>query len=291
MKALTFYLVFPFIFLISILPFPAMYFLSDVLCFVLRDIFGYRKKVVMHNLRNSFPQKTEKELKVIYRKFYSYLCDIILETIKTLTMDEKSTRKRAVFHNTDWLDKMYEDKKSIIVVMGHYGNWEWAGPGFTLATKHKLFVIYRPLSHPYFEKMMVGMRSKFGTKIIPMNNTLREMVAHKNETTATAFIADQSANPESAFWTQFLNQDTATFTGPEKIAKKFNYPVVFMNIKRPKRGYYEIFPEMLCSNPKEAGENEILIAFNKRLEEEIIAEPHLWLWSHKRWKHKREKTV
>jgi Kdo2-lipid IVA lauroyltransferase/acyltransferase len=177
------------------------------------------------------------------------------------------------------------------VVMGHYGNWEWAGPSFTLNTGFQLVVIYRPLSNPYFEKMMSGMRTKFGTRITPVNNTLRDMVANRGKLTATAFIADQTATPENAYWTTFLNQDTAVFTGPEKLATKFNYPVVYMNVKRVRRGYYEIRPELLFDEPKTTKDGEISETFTKRLEKEIIQDPSTWLWSHKRWKHVRKSSV
>jgi KDO2-lipid IV(A) lauroyltransferase len=270
------------------MPFGMLYGFSNFLCFVLRDIFSYRKEVVKTNLRNSFPHKSEQEIHDLYKQFYSYLCDLILETIKTLTMTEAETRKRCVFKNTEWLDQYHKEGKSIIVVMGHYGNWEWGGPIFSLSTPYQLVVVYRPLSQKYFEQMMCKMRTKFGTQIVPVNNTLRQMVANKNTVTATALIADQAASPETAYWSTFLNQDTATFTGPEKIAKKFNYPVVYMNIKRVKRGFYEVTPELLFDNPKETDDNAILQKFNQRLEQEILLDPVTWLWSHKRWKHKRK---
>jgi KDO2-lipid IV(A) lauroyltransferase len=187
------------------------------------------------------------------------------------------------------LDKLYAENQSILIVMGHHGNWEWAGPSFTLNNAYQLVVIYRPLSNVYFERMMSNMRTKFGTRITPVNNTLRDMVANRKEVTATAFIADQTAGAENAYWTTFLHQDTAVFTGPEKLAKKFNYPVVYMNVHRPKRGYYEVTPELLFRTPKDTAEGEISEAFTKRLEKEILLEPATWLWSHRRWKHTRQK--
>lgn len=205
-------------------------------------------------------------------------------------MDKVESRKRCKFHNTEWLEKMKADGKSFIIVMGHYGNWEWAGPSFTLFTGYQLVVIYRPLSNKYFEKMMRRMRTRFGTKITPVNNTLRDMVANRSSVTATAFIADQTATKKNAYWTKFLSQDTAVFTGPEKLAVKFNYPVVYMNVKRPKRGYYEVFPELLIADPKLTAENEISETFMKRLEKEINKDPVFWLWSHRRWKHKKPVT-
>lgn len=289
MQAFWFYLSYPFISLIAALPFKALYVLSDFL-YVIINLSGYRKKVVLNNLRNSFPEKLESEIQQIAVAYFKYLCDLILETLKTLKMNEEEAKSHCVFHKPEWLNTYYEDKKSIIVVMGHYGNWEWAGPSFTLATDYQLVVIYRPLSNPHYEKMMQGMRTKFGTKITPVNNTLREMVANRHTTTATAFIADQTATPDNAYWTNFLNQDTAVFNGPEKLAKKFNYPVVFMNVKRTQRGYYEIFPELLIAEPKHSTDNYILETFSQRLEKEIRLDPSIWLWSHRRWKHKRTKS-
>jgi KDO2-lipid IV(A) lauroyltransferase len=269
-----------------VLPFGALYKLSDFLYYLLW-FSGYRKKVVFKNLRNSFPDKSEQEIEAICKSYYRYLCDLILEILRTHRMSEKESRERCTFHNTEWLDKLQAEKKSFIIVMGHYGNWEWAGPSFTLNTGFQLVVIYRPLSNIYFEKMMCAMRTRFGTKITPVNLTLRDMVANRKNVTATAFIADQTATKQNAYWTTFLNQDTAVFTGPEKLATKFNYPVVYMNVQRPKRGYYEVFPELLIPDPTGTTENEISEKFMNRLEKEILIDPTIWLWSHRRWKHKR----
>lgn len=290
MQAILFYFTYPFIYLLAIAPFSVLYAFSDFFYHVLK-LTGYRRKVVLKNLRNSFPEKTEAEIEVIAVSYYRYLCDLILETLKTLRMTAEETQERVTFHKTEWLEKLYQERKSIIIVMGHYGNWEWAGPSFTLNTKFQLVVIYRPLSNPYFEKMMVGMRTRFGTKITPVNQTLRDMVANRKDITATAFIADQTATPKNAYWTTFLNQETAVFTGPEKLAKKFNYPVVYMKVERPKRGYYEVTPELLFENPASTADDEIAEVFTKRVERDIITNPSIWLWSHRRWKHKRIKET
>jgi KDO2-lipid IV(A) lauroyltransferase len=158
-----------------------------------------------------------------------------------------------------------------------------------LQTKYQLYVIYKPLSNKYFENLMVKARTVFGTKLIKVPSTLRDMIANKNSITATAFIADQTPPPETAYWTTFLNQETPVFTGAEKIGKKMDLPIVFVDIDRVKRGYYEISIELLFDNPKDTSENEISETFIKRLEQEIIKKPEIWLWSHRRWKHKRRK--
>ncbi|MEK6783828.1 MAG: lysophospholipid acyltransferase family protein [Bacteroidota bacterium] len=286
MQAIAFYLTYPFIYLIASLPFDALYKVSDILYYLLR-LTGYRQKVVLNNLRNSFPEKSPSEIETLSKAFYRYLCDLILETLKTLKMTEQESRDHCTFHTPEWLNKLYDEKKSFIIVMGHYGNWEWAGPSFTLNTNFQLVVIYRPLTNTYFEKMMVRTRTRFGTRITPVNLTLRDMVANRKLVTATAFIADQTAPHDKAYWTSFLHQDTAVFTGPEKLAIKFDYPVVYMNVKRVRRGYYEVTPEMLFPKPQETKENEISEVFMNRLEREILQDPSIWLWSHRRWKHAR----
>ena len=271
MQAFLFYITYPFIYFVSVLPFSALYRLSDILYHLLR-LSGYRKKVILKNLQNSFPQKSTEEIEGICSAYYRYLCDLILETLRTLRMSEKESKERCTFHKPEWLDKLQSEGQSFIIAMGHYGNWEWAGPSFTLNTGFQLVVIYRPLSNIYFEKMMCGMRTRFGTRITPVNLTLRDMVANRKSLTATAFIADQTATKKNAYWMTFLNQDTAVFTGPEKLSIKFNYPVVYMNVHRPRRGYYEVFPELLISDPSATAENEISEKFMKRLEKDIMCQ-------------------
>ncbi len=285
MQAISFYLVYPILYLIASLPFWALYKLSDTL-YYLFWISGYRKKVVLENLKNSFPEKSKKEIDALCRGYFRYLCDLTLETLKTMRMTEQEAKDRCVYHQPDWLNQMYKEKKSIIIVMGHYGNWEWAGPSFSLNSDYQLVVIYRPLSNPYFEKMLATARTKFGTRIIPVNQTLRDMVANRKNITATAFIADQAATATNSHWTTFLNQQTSVFNGPEKLAVKFNYPVVYMKVQRVRRGYYQLTPELLFDNPASTAEGEILEAFTKHLEKEILLDSTIWLWSHRRWKHK-----
>lgn len=287
MKALVFFISYPFIQLISYLPFPLFYAFSDFFCLILYNLVGYRTKVVRQNLRNSFPSKTEAELKDLERKFYSYLCDLMLETLRTTTMSEKDYAKRVKLHNAEEVKRLYDEKGSIILVMGHYGNWEWTGPCITLNTPYQLNVIYRPLSNPYFERMTYKMRTKFGTKITPVSNVLRELVASRNIKSAIGIVADQTPQPETAHWMNFLNQDTPVYEGTEKIAKKFNYPVVFIDVSRPKRGYYDIRLEVLSLEPSKTADGEITEMHTRRLEQQIQQVPELWLWSHRRWKHKR----
>ena len=289
MNAIIYYISLPFIYLISILPFWLLYLVSDFLYFILFVVFGYRKEVVKQNLTRSFPDKSEEEIQQIMKSFYHFLCDLMVETIKTLTISKEEAIKRCCFENHDLLDKLYKEQKKVIFVLGHLGNWELGGASMSCQHDYQLYVIYKPLSNQYFNRLIIKMRTRLGTKLIPMKETFRQMIATRkdSEISATAFIADQTPAPENAYWTTFLNQETPVFWGTEVIAKKLNYPIVYIKIDRPKRGYYSMKAEMLCENPKETKEGEISELHTKRLEKDIQENPPIWLWSHRRWKHQR----
>ena len=293
LKAIIYYLLLPLIYLISLLPFPVLYGFSNFVYFILYKVIGYRKEVVLQNLRNSFPEKTEDEIKTICDSFYSYLCDLFLETFKTLTISKAEMLRRCKMNPgaTQLFNQLAAENKSFIIVMGHYGNWEWAGNTCSLEGKHQLYVIYHPIKNKYFNDLMYKMRTTFGTKLIAMRDTFKAMLSLKDELNVTAFIADQTPSPDNAYWTTFLNQDTPVFWGTELIAKKIGYPVVFVSMHRIKRGYYEIFAEMLIENPKTTNTGEISELHTRRLEKDILAQPEIWLWSHRRWKHKKPETV
>lgn len=289
MQALVYFIVIPFIYLLSALPFPLLYAFSSFLYFILFHLIGYRKKVVLQNLHNAFPHKTDEEINAICRAYYRHLCDLFLETFKTLTISKEKMVRHCHFtpEAAILLEKLAADDKSAMIVMGHMGNWEWAGNTFSIQCRHQLFVIYHPIANKYFDKMMYGMRTRFGTKLIPMKNTFKEMLCRKCGLSMTAFIADQTPQPDNAHWLTFLHQDTPVFKGTEIIARKLDIPVIYASVKKVKRGYYEVHAEMLCENPANTTDNELTEMHTKRLEQDIIAQPETWLWSHRRWKHKR----
>ncbi len=291
MKAILFCILLPFIYLFMLIPFPVIYIFSDIIYFLLYYVIGYRKKVVFSNLKKSFPEKSEDEIKKIAKKFYRYLCDVFLETFKTLTVFKSVAKKRIYLSpaSTKMIQDYYDQKKSLIFVLGHYGNWEWSANAFSINCKHQLYVIYHPISNKQFNWLMHKIRTRFGSKFIPMREIFKEMLRNKNEINATAFVADQTPSNENAYWTTFLNQDTPVFWGTEQIAKKMNYPVLYVTIDRVKRGYYEINTEVLFENPKDTTEGQISEAHTRKLEQDIIKKPEIWLWSHKRWKHSDKK--
>lgn len=290
MTLILYYLVLPVIYLISLLPFRVLYLLSDGVYVLLYHVIGYRKKVVLDNLRNSFPEKSEQEILQICREFYHYFCDLFLETFKTLTISKEKMLQHCSFHpdTIALFEKMAAEKKSVILVMGHKGNWEWAGNTFSIVCPQQLYVIYHPLANKHFNGLMYKMRTRFGTKLIAMQDTFRDMVSNRKEINATAFIADQAPNPKSAQWLTFMHQDTPVFTGTERIAQKMNYPVVYVSVVRVKRGYYTVYAEILIGEPALTTNGEITISHTRKLEKDINAQPATWLWTHRRWKHKRE---
>ncbi|MEW6774298.1 MAG: lysophospholipid acyltransferase family protein [Bacteroidota bacterium] len=289
MKQIIKYLPFYFI---SLLPLTLLYGLSDVLTFILYYIVGYRKKVVRQNLMNSFPDKTLKEIILIEKQFYRYLGRIIVETIKLLTISKNELRKRCKYsENFHQIFNHYNnEKKNIMVLMGHLGNWEWAGASFNLYFPHHLFVLYHPLSNKYFDELMKIIRTRLGTQLIPMHTSYKHILnQHHHPPAVFTFIADQCPSPQNAFWMKFLNQDTPVYYAPELIAKKLYLPVVFVWMKQIKKGNYLIdATEITINNENQYPTQHIIMEkFMELLEEKIKEQPYIWLWSHKRWKHKK----
>lgn len=288
MGTLGYYIALPFIYGISLLPFPLLYVLSDLLNLVVFRWIGYRKHVVLTNLRNSFPEKREEEIQAIAAKFFVWFCDLTLETLKTLTVSPEAVRKRVTFEGIDILREYARQNRSIILVLGHYGNWELAGARYSQERDiPQLYVIYHPLANPHFDQLLYRMRTRHGTKLYTMREAGKDMIRDKELLTATAFIADQTPSPERAYWMTFLGQDTPVFLGTEALSRKLEKPVVYISITRPRRGYYHMRVETLVADPKETQAGEITEIHTRRLERDIRKHPEIWLWTHKRWKHKR----
>ena len=286
---LFYYLSFPFIYLISVCPFPLLYFVSDILFVILYYVFRYRKNVVFINLTHSFPGKTKSQIKTLRREYFRYLCDLFLETFKTLTISPKDTLAHCRLDNESQrlLEDLYKKNENSILTLGHKGNWEWAGNAFSLQCRQIFYIVYHPLTNSRFDKVMYKMRHKFGASLITMSNAYRALKQLRKGPVLSAFVADQSPPPETAHWTEFLHQKTAFFKGPEKISSKLGQSVIYASIRRIKRGYYIIHVDMLASSCENYHEGEITERYVKMLEKDIIAEPEIWLWSHRRWKHKQ----
>ena len=278
-----------FLYLTSLLPFWVLYAFSDVLYLILYYIVKYRRKVVYNNLKNAFPQKCEAERKAIEKKYFRFLADNIVETVKMLSMSEKTIKKRYRVNNPEEMTKHFDAGKSIVAVTGHYGNWEWGSLILSATFKEPLIIVYKPLTDKRFEGLMNGMRSKFGAIMVAMKQTLRKITEFRKQTFYTVLLGDQTpARVETKYFTTFLNQPTAVFLGVEKMAKMLNSPVVYCSSNRLKRGYYECTFETLIEEPGKTGEYEITDLHTRCLEQTILDRPELWLWSHKRWKYKPE---
>lgn len=287
--------VLPLLYFFSVLPFWVLYGISDFFYLLVYHAIGYRKKVVLENLRNSFPEKTEEELKTIARQFYRHFCDVIVEVVKLLTISKNEFKRRCVLDEASIKSFHYffDRNQTFVGVMGHCGNWEWAAIAHQVYFTRMITGVYHPLSNRNFDKLMLDLRGRFGGDIVAMSQLYKRLITLKqqNISTTIGLIADQTPPPESAYWTTFLNQDTPVFNGPEKLAKKFNYPVVFLNIKKIRRGYYHLSTTILTEDPKSLPDGKISELHTQQLEKNIRDQPYTWLWSHRRWKHKKPLTV
>ncbi|MDN5285771.1 MAG: lauroyl acyltransferase [Mucilaginibacter sp.] len=278
-----------FLYLTSLLPFWFLYLVSDVLFVIIYYFIRYRRDVVAQNLANAFPGKTEKERHDIEFKYYRYLADLVVETIKMITVSEKQIQRRVVAANAELVHEYFAKGKSIIAVAGHYCNWEMAALNFNFVTDKRFMIVYKPLTNATFDEFFIKIRSRFGGQPVAMRQTMRKMVEYKNELTVSVLVGDQTpVSHEVNYFTNFLNQPTAVFLGVEKIAKAIDAAVVFYDMKRVKRGYYTYTLVPLTENAKQTAEHEITDAHVQYLESMIRREPQYWLWSHRRWKFKPE---
>jgi KDO2-lipid IV(A) lauroyltransferase len=289
MDFLGYYIFYGINWIITLLPMRVLYIFSDLLYFVLYYFISYRRNVVAENLRNSFPEKTSGELKILEKKFYRHLSDLLIETFKMVHMSASQQRKRFTYSNLQIIDKLRDEKRDIIAVVGHYNNWEWPTM-LPYYTKYKSIIIYRPLQNRYFDMFMNNLRTKFGLVLTPTSQVIREIVKYRmnNINTLSVFISDQTPpKGDIRYWTKFLNQDTPVFTGVEKIASKYDMALVFFHVQKVSRGYYNLDVELLFDHSGGLPENLITETHVRRLEEIIIEKPEYWIWSHRRWKHKK----
>ncbi len=276
---------------ISLLPFRVLYFFSDFLYVVLYKIAGYRKKVVIQNLRNSFPEKSPAEINKIANLFYHHLCDVIVESFKSFTISQDEILKRMVLLNPGLINSYYDKGQSVIISGGHYNNWEWIATSIDQQIKHQSIAIYKQLANKFFDKKMRDTRGRFGLRMVSTKSVKETFEANKQILTATIFGSDQSPGKvATSYWMKFLNQDTAVLYGTEKYAKEYNYPVLFGTIAKVKRGYYTLSLSVVENDPVSSPFGAITEKATHLLEEEIKKIPQYWLWTHRRWKHKKQAT-
>lgn len=278
---------------VAIWPYRVLYFISDLLYPLLYHVIRYRRKVVHANIANSFPEKSEKEIIKIEKLFYRHFCDYVLETVKLMHISDEEMRKRMRFTNIGIIEEMRKDGRPFFVYLGHQGNWEyvtsislWVDPSLSGCQ------IYHPLNSKVMDKLMYRLRNRFNTVGIPQKNTLRTILTMMKEgkQPLLGLIADQRPQryPEPE-WTTFLNQDTPIITGGETLGRKLNAHFIYGSIKCIRRGYYEITLQPIV--PVEGEEYSYSKQYMRLLEKDIREQPHMWLWSHKRWSFKRSDYI
>jgi KDO2-lipid IV(A) lauroyltransferase len=288
MQLFIYVLIFPFLWLISKLPFPLLYFLSDITYVLVYNVFSYRKKVVLGNLKLAFPENSKAKNEAIARTFYKHLCDMVFESIKSISISEEEIKKRFQFKNLSVFSDLEKKDKSAILILGHYGNWEWI---FILQTfiKHTGYGVYKQLKNKYFDRLVKQIRAKYNTYLITTKETINVLnnVNNNGELTASGFISDQSPRKNKAFhWQKFMGVKVPVYTGAEMLAKKLNHAVIYTKISKVKRGHYQCEFELITADPQSIPDYNITDQFLKRLEQQIRDEPAYYLWTHKRWKHK-----
>lgn len=294
MKKVGVYLFLSLSWLLSKAPHFILYGIADFTYLFLFYILRYRKKVVYQNLKNAFPEKSESEIKSIRKKFFHHLSDIFIENIALIKMSKKRVLQMVEFEESDLPKMLYQEKKSIIGITGHYCNWELYLTIPEILKHHEILGVYKPLRNKFFDKQFYKMRAKFGATPVTMHDSYKTVLKSykENKLPFLGLVADQRPPKISGnYWTTFLNQETAVFLGPEKIAKKLNAAIVFSYSEKVKRGKYIIKFELLFKDSAKCAEHEITEAHVRFLEQLIKEDPAYWLWSHKRWKHKRNPDV
>tara|TARA_R110002072_G_scaffold39108_4_gene112632 strand:+ start:1737 stop:2594 length:858 start_codon:yes stop_codon:yes gene_type:complete len=272
--------------LISFLPFRLLYLFSDFLKFLMQNVLKYRKEVIEENLKKSFPEKSEKEIEKLRSGFYSNFADILVESFKSLSVSRKTMEKRFVLKNPELFQNLYNQDQGLIMVMGHYTNFEWTAMCIPLCVPNPCFAVYQPLKNKRFSKKIVWIREQFGLKLFPMEETYPFMLNNKAKAPLYVFMADQSPHKgKIKYRSPFLNRNTPVHLGVENLSKKCNLAVIFIEVERVKRGFYEVEAKLLFDKPNESPEHEITDTHVQALEKLIRKKPEDWLWSHKRWKH------
>ena len=290
MQLVFFILLYPIIWFISILPFRILYMLSDCVYILIYYIIGYRKKVVRGNISLALPHLSKKERLQIEKKSYRHLCDMFLEMIKTMTISVKEIEKRFVFTNLEMYQEMEKKNKSIAVMIAHYACYEWT-ISMNSKIKYEGYAIYKKINNKYFDKLVRDIRSRFKAKLINTKETIPtiEKNAKNNHLSLFGFASDQSPQVSKTFhWQKFMGIETPVHTGAEMLAKRFDMNIMFLRVKKVKRGYYEATFEHLVDNPKEVPDYQITDEFLRRVEKQIYEAPEFYLWTHNRWKHKKK---
>ncbi|MFV8361026.1 lysophospholipid acyltransferase family protein [Flavobacterium sp. LS1P3] len=289
MQFLVFILAFPFLWIISILPFRIFYWFSDFIYLIVYHIIGYRKKTVKENLALALPHLNDKERLTIEKKSYHHLCDMFLEMIKTMTISSAEMNKRFVVTNIE-LVKEYENKgKSTVLLASHYASWEWL-LSINQKTKFKGIGVYKKIANKYFDKLIRDIRSKYNAELVETKKAIPLMAENQKNGILSMYglASDQSPKLNRAFhWDKFMGIEVPVHTGAEMLAKKYDLNILFVKVKKVKRGFYEATFVPITDNPTSIPDFEITNTFLREVEKQILEAPEYYFWTHKRWKHRR----
>jgi KDO2-lipid IV(A) lauroyltransferase len=289
MQLLLFILIYPILWIISILPFRLLYILSDCIYFLVYYIIGYRKKTVQENLKIALPYLTDIERKKIEKKFYKHMCDMFLEMIKTISITKKQINERFKFINLDVYLELEKKGKSIALNCAHYASYEWVISMNNYIT-FKGFAIYKKIANPYFDKLVKDIRSKYKAYLITTKET-KSTIEHNTKNgilSVYGFASDQTPRwSKTLHWHHFMGIETPIHIGAESLAKQYNMNVIYLKVKKVKRGFYEAYFEVLTENINSIPDYKLSELFMSKVEQQIYEAPEFYLWTHKRWKHKK----
>ena len=275
---------------LAALPLSVLHLLAEGMYFLLAYVVRYRWRVVTENLRNSFPEKGEAEIERIGKAFYRHFAQVMVETIKLAHMSKEELRRRVLLRNPEVMERHFQAGRTVLGLSSHAGNWEWVLTSGAAWLSAHADGVYKPLNNPFFEDFLYRLRTRTGAGLIPMRDTLRDMVQRRGEVRVVSMLSDQSAGPEDRpYWTTFMNQESGFYTSADRLATRFKCPVVYVALRRLSRGQYEMELTELYDgdSPLPADQFPITDAFVKRLEQDIHRAPEQYLWTHRRWKHKR----
>jgi len=278
--------------LISRLPFWILYVFSDFLFVISYYVIRYRRVLVRNNLKNSFPEKGTGELRTIEKNFYRNLCDYAVETLKLLTISRKELGKRMVFRNPDVANEFLRRGQSLLNLASHNFNWEWLLTAGSITLEGQMDFVYQPINHPFFERVSLASRTRFGAHPIPRDKVAREIVSRKSIARNVAIVGDQypGFKNDKKYAIRFMNQDTVFFYGSSQLAQLTQYPVFYYQLRKIKRGYYEATIVELAQPPYAKDDDHVLVHYVREVEHLIRERPSEWLWSHNRWKTRHLET-
>ena len=280
-----------FILIIKIISyFPLSFLKIMAFCFyIMNSIFRYRYKTVYNNLKIAFPDKSKSEIKKLQKLFYKYFFDLIFEIIKFTNVNNRFISNHVNIINPELIEDLLNNNNNVILLSGHYNNWEWMGAKISIYYKKPFIAIYKRLNSSVFNRFLWNSRKRFGSIVVDMDDSIRYLMQTNNQSRIIGIISDQ--NPvvnTTTKWFRFFDKDVPVFLGPEKIARKINSPVVFCDMKKIDNKNYSITFELITKNPRSLAENKITTTYFNLLEKQIRKEPSKWLWTHKRWRHQRK---